>query len=169
MSVEAPRDGRWLEAAILVGVAAVVLVADQASKALIIASLDLGERLEVLGDLVMLWHVRNAGAAFSLFQGGLLLFLVVSVGALVLIAYYHRAFRGRSRWLHALLGVILGGTLGNLVDRVRFGYVTDFLSVGVGDLRWPTFNVADSSIVVGIIVLVGYLTLADRSPRRAAA
>jgi signal peptidase II len=66
-------------------------------------------------------------------------------------------------WLHLLLGVILGGTLGNLVDRVRQGYVTDFVSVGIGDMRWPTWNVADASLVVGIIVLVAYLTFFDGS------
>jgi signal peptidase II len=169
MSHARTRGGGWEELVILLAVAAVVLLADQLTKALVIGTLDLGERAPVIGDLVLLWHVRNTGAAFSLFQGGLLLFLVVSVAALVLIGYYHRAFRGRTRWLHALLGVILGGTLGNLVDRVRFGYVTDFLSVGIGDLRWPTFNVADSSIVVGIIVLVAYLSVAERTPRRAAA
>jgi signal peptidase II len=68
-----------------------------------------------------------------------------------------------------VLGLILGGTLGNLVDRVRFGYVTDFVSVGVGDLRWPTFNVADASIVVGILTLVAYLTLVDPLRREAGA
>ncbi|MDP9243630.1 MAG: signal peptidase II, partial [Chloroflexota bacterium] len=64
--------------------------------------------------------------------------------------------------LQVLLGVILGGTAGNLVDRIRFGYVTDFVSVGVGEVRWPTFNVADSSIVVGIGLLVVYLMVTDR-------
>ena len=60
-----------------------------------------------------------------------------------------------------MLGVILGGTLGNFVDRLHQGYVTDWISVGIGDLRWPTFNVADSSIVVGIGILVVYLLLAN--------
>jgi signal peptidase II len=68
-----------------------------------------------------------------------------------------------------VLGVILGGTLGNFVDRLRQGYVTDWLSVGIGDLRWPTFNVADSSIVVGIGVLLLYLLLAKPDPTEAPA
>ncbi|HEX2221366.1 MAG TPA: signal peptidase II [Candidatus Limnocylindria bacterium] len=169
MSHSAPRGRGWEEPAVLLAVAAAILLADQLSKAVVIASLALGERAPVLGNLVVVWHVRNTGAAFSLFQGGLALFLVVSVAALFLIAYYHRAFRGRTLWLQGLLGVILGGTLGNLVDRVRFGYVTDFISVGIGELRWPTFNVADSSIVVGIIILVGYLSLGERPPREVAA
>jgi signal peptidase II len=57
---------------------------------------------------------------------------------------------------------VLGGTLGNLLDRLRLGYVTDFVSVGIGNLRWPTWNVADASIVIGILALVGYLTFLDR-------
>jgi signal peptidase II len=142
--------------------AAAVLVADQATKALVVATLEVGERLSVIGDLVVLWHVRNAGAAFSLFQGGQLFFYAVTVIAFGMLIYFHRSFRGRGAALHVVLGLVLGGTLGNLVDRVRFGYVTDFVSVGIGDLRWPTWNVADASIVVGILALVGYLMLLDR-------
>ena len=86
-----------------------------------------------------------------------------------MIGYFYRTFRGRSLWLQAVLGVILGGTLGNLIDRVRLGYVTDFVSVGIGDLRWPTFNVADASIVLGIGATVIYLMLIDPARREAGA
>jgi len=162
MRTDAAGSTRWMEPLLLVAVAAVIFIADQATKAAVISGIGLHERVPVVDDLVQLWHVQNSGAAFSLFQGGTLLFLVVTVVALGMIVYFHRQFRGRSPWLQALLGVILGGTAGNLVDRVRLGYVTDFVSVGVGELRWPTFNVADSSIVVGIGLLVAYLVLTDR-------
>lgn len=154
---EARRD-----AIVLLATAAVIYLADQASKALVVANLALGDRADVIGDLVQVWHARNRGAAFSLLQGEQLLFLVVSVVALGMIIYFHRAFRGQSLWLQALLGLILGGTLGNLTDRVRQGYVTDFVSVGFGDVRFPTFNVADSAVVVGIGLLVLYLLIVDR-------
>ncbi len=157
-----PGSTRWMEPLLLFATAAVIFIADQATKAQVITGIGLNERVGIVGDLVQLWHVRNNGAAFSLFQGGTLLFLVVTVLAVGMIVYFHRQFRGRSPWLQVLLGVILGGTAGNLVDRVRFGYVTDFVSVGVGEVRWPTFNVADSSIVVGIGLLVAYLVLTDR-------
>jgi signal peptidase II len=78
-----------------------------------------------------------------------------------MIAYFHRSFRGQ-RWLQLILGVVLGGTLGNLTDRIRLGYVTDFVSVGFGNTRFPTFNVADSAITVGIGLLVLYLAFVDR-------
>lgn len=147
--------------------AAVVLLADQASKAAIAASMGVGERLAVLGDLVVLWHVRNEGAAFSLFQGGQVFFLIVTVLAFAMLIYFQRAFRGRGVTLYVVLGLILGGTLGNLLDRIRLGYVTDFISVGIGNLRWPTWNVADASIVVGILSLVVYLMFLE--PRRSEA
>ncbi len=142
--------------------ATVVLVIDQATKALVASTIEVGSRVEVIGDLVVLWHVRNTGAAFSLFQGGQLFFLLVTVIAFGMLIYFQRAFRGRGVPLQIVLGLILGGTLGNLIDRLRQGYVTDFVSMGVGDLRWPTYNVADASLVVGILALVVYLTFLER-------
>lgn len=147
---------------VLAGVALVVLIVDQLTKAAIVASTEIGSRISVIGDLVELRHHRNTGAAFSLFEGQLWLFLIVTVLGLAMIAYFHRSLRTRGLWLQVVLGLVLGGTLGNFFDRVRHGYVVDFVSVGLGETRWPTFNAADSSIVVGIIVLVAYLTLADR-------
>ena len=144
--------------------AALVLLLDQATKAAIDSALVLGERVPVIGDLVVLWHVRNEGAAFSLFQGGQVFFLIITVLAFAMLIYFQRAFRGRGVALYVVLGLILGGTLGNLIDRLRLGYVTDFISIGIGNLRWPTWNVADASIVVGILALVAYLMLLE--PRR---
>jgi signal peptidase II len=169
MSTQSPAGRLRAELAVMGLTAAVVLLADQLSKALVAASIGLGEQVRVLGDLLMLWHVRNTGAAFSLFQGGQVFFLVVTLLAFGLIAYFQREFRGRGALLHVVLGMILGGTLGNLIDRFRLGYVTDFISVGIGDLRWPTWNVADASLVVGIGALVVYLTFLDHSPARAEA
>ena len=142
----------------MLGVAVVVLLADQVTKALVVAAVPVGGRVQVIGDLVQIWHAQNSGAAFSLFEGGFLLFVAVTMVALAMIAYFHRSFAGRSRWLQVILGVVLGGTLGNFSDRVRFGYVTDWISVGIGTTRWPTFNIADSGVVVGIILLVAVLT-----------
>jgi signal peptidase II len=153
-------------ALVVVGTATVLYVADQVSKALVVANVELGQRIDVIGDVVQLWHVRNDGAAFSLFPGATWFFIPVSLLALVMVGYFFRAFRGRGIGIHFVLGAILGGTLGNLTDRVRFGYVVDFVSVGIGDLRWPTFNVADPSVVIGIGLLVAYLTFIE--PRREA-
>ena len=151
---------------IMAATAVLVFVADQATKALVVATIPYGERVQVLGDLLWIWHLRNTGAAFSLLPGATWLFIPVTILALGMVAYFHREFRARGPWIHVLLGVILGGALGNLVDRIRLGYVVDFVSVGIGDLRWPAFNVADPSVVIGIGILVLYLTFSDGRQQR---
>jgi signal peptidase II len=158
MSSQAPTTeprGRLLALGVT---ALLILIADQVTKALVVANLDVGQQVPVVGDLVMIWHVQNRGAAFSLFQGALPLMYLVTVLALGMLVYFYRAFADRGLWLQVLLGVILGGVIGNFVDRVRLGYVTDWLSMGIGDLRWPTYNVADASMFCGIGALVIYLT-----------
>ena len=169
MSSQAPISQARGELAALGLTAAVVLLADQVTKAMVIAAIGKGQQDKVLDDVLWLWHVQNQGAAFSLFQGGQVLFYVVTVVALGLLIYFQRAFRGRGLLLHVVLGMVAGGTLGNLLDRVRLGYVTDFISVGVGKLRWPTWNVADASLVIGILALVVYLTFLDRPAAEASA
>jgi signal peptidase II len=167
-SREQPDEG-LMKAAVLLVTALALLIADQVTKALVVADLAVGQKFNVIGDLVQIWHAQNRGAAFSLFQGGTLLFLVVSVLSIGLVVYFHRGLRDRSPWLHLVLGMVLGGTLGNFVDRLRQGYVTDWLSVGVGDTRWPTFNIADASVVVGIGILVLYLFVTNPDRREATA
>jgi signal peptidase II len=164
-----PTNGGFTRAVLLLLTALAILVADQVTKALVVANLALGEKARLLGDLVQVWHAQNRGAAFSLFQGGTILFLIVSVLSIGMVAYFHRSLRDRSPWLHVVLGIVLGGTLGNFLDRLRQGYVTDWLSVGIGDTRWPTFNVADASVVVGIGILVVYLFLTSPDRREATA
>lgn len=162
MEAATDREPSLRAVLVLAGTAVLLYVADQLTKAAVVAAVPLGARVEIIGDLVELWHVQNRGASFGLFQGELWLFLIVTVVALGMIVYFHRSLRGRTPWLQVILGTILAGTLGNLTDRLRHGYVVDFVSVGIGELRWPTFNVADSAIVVGIGLLVAYLTFADR-------
>ncbi|MEO8251240.1 MAG: signal peptidase II [Chloroflexota bacterium] len=169
MSGEEQATGTLVKPAILLVTGLGILVADQVTKAVVVANLALGERVGIVGDLVQVWHAQNRGAAFSLFQGGSLFFLIVSVLSLAMVAYFQRSLRSRPWWVHLVLGIILGGTLGNFIDRLRQGYVTDWLSVGFGDTRWPTFNVADSSIVVGIGALVLYLLLTNPDRQEAAA
>jgi signal peptidase II len=168
MSPGAAPNRRRVEAAALLATAATVFGVDQLTKSLVVANIDVNQRIDVVGDLVQLWHAENSGAAFSMLQNGQLIFVVVSLFALGLIAYFFRELHGRRLGIFVLLGLVLGGTLGNFTDRLRYGQVTDFLSVGFGDVRWPTFNVADSSIVIGILCFVALLTFFDREPKPAA-
>jgi len=152
---------------VLAGTALVLYAADQVTKALVVANVALGDRHDVIGDLAQLWHVRNDGAAFSILPGATWLFVPVTLAAIAMVVYFHRQLRDRSPWIQVILGAVLAGALGNLTDRLRLGYVIDFVSLGIGETRFPTFNVADSAVVLGIGALVAYLTFLD-GPRQAA-
>lgn len=133
--------------------AAVVFVADQVTKAVLTGALGPGESVAVVGDLLRLVHGQNTGALFGLFRENAALFAAVSVAVVGLIVWYE-AQAGRSLLISVALGLLLGGALGNFLDRVRIGYVVDFVDAGVGTLRWYTFNVADASISFAILILL---------------
>jgi signal peptidase II len=118
--------------------------------------------LRVVGDLVRLVHSQNRGALFGLFQDSAVLFGIVSIGVIGLIVWYH-GHAGRSTLMSVALGLLLGGALGNMIDRLRLGYVVDFVDLGIGDLRWYTFNVADSAISLAIVLLLASAFLPARS------
>ncbi len=141
---------RWT---IFLGLASIVVVADQLAKAWLVSILAPGERLRVVGDLVRLVNSQNSGALFGLFKDQALLFGIVSIGVVGLIVWYHGS-SGRNPLLSVALGLLLGGALGNMIDRLRLGYVVDFVDAGVGDLRWYTFNLADAAISGAILLLI---------------
>ena len=168
MEVGTERDASLRPVLVLAGTAVVLIAADQLTKALVVANLPVGARVDVIGDLAQLWHVHNTGAAFSILPGATWLFVPVTVLAIGMVAYFHRALLPRGPWVQVILGAILAGAIGNLADRLRLGYVVDFVSLGIGDLRFPTFNVADSAVVLGIGALVAFLTFFEQ-PRAAEA
>jgi signal peptidase II len=139
-----------------------VVALDQISKLWVSSHLELYETIPLVGCL-SLTHVRNTGSAFGLFANqAFLLTLVAIVGLVVILLFYRYLSRFNILGILAL-GLIFGGALGNLTDRLRFGYVTDFVDVRLwGDFHWPTFNVADSAITVGSIVLAIFIFLAFR-------
>jgi signal peptidase II len=143
-----------------------VLVLDQLTKWLVSSQLLLGQPVVVVGDFIRLTLVHNRGAAFGLFPGSRVPFIIVSLLAIAVVLYLFQRDAYRSALSRVLLGGILGGALGNLIDRARLGYVVDFIEVGVGSLKWPVFNVADSAVTLGVIILAWILT---RPGRHAAA
>lgn len=150
---------------VFLGLAAAIVVADQVTKAWLTSALAPGESVRVAGDLIRLVFSENRGGLFGLLQGNVPVFAAMSMVVVGLIVAYH-ARSGRDLWLSLALGFLLGGALGNLIDRLRLGYVVDFVDAGVGDLRWYTFNVADASISCAIVL---FLLLALRPAPRAAA
>ena len=138
---------------VFIGVAVGVVVLDQLSKAWLVASIDPGEAIQILGDYLRLIFSQNSGALFGIFRDQALVFGIVSLGVVSLIVWYH-ARSGRSLYLSIALGLLLGGAIGNLVDRFRLGYVVDWIDMGIGNLRFWTFNVADAAVSTAILLLV---------------
>lgn len=140
--------------AIFLGLAAVIIVADQITKAWIVATIAPGASISIVGDYLRLVHSQNNGALFGMFRESAVLFGLASIVVIGLIVAYH-ARSPRSRYMSVALGLLLGGAIGNLLDRLRLGHVVDFVDAGIGELRWYTFNVADAAISFAIILLIG--------------
>ena len=148
--------------------AAAVIAADQATKAMILARLDVHDSVTLIDGFLKIVHVRNPGAAFSLLAGASEafrgpFFIVVTIAAIVVLGSIAFKLDARDRWLATALGGVLGGAVGNLIDRLRFGEVVDFVYVHWGDWVWPAFNVADSSISVSVIAIVLHSLLSQDS------
>ena len=155
-SVGAGR-AQWL---ILVLVAGAAVVADQLTKQVVGRTLALGESVDIVGPF-SIHHVQNSGIAFGLFGSRTSIVIAVTavaVGAMLL--FFARSAR-RHPVLPVALGLVLGGSIANLIDRVRLGHVTDFLDLDA----WPAFNLADTFIVVGVTIIFAALVLGDRSHR----
>lgn len=136
-----------------------VLVLDQWSKWLVEQHLPLHTNREVIPGLLDLTHVRNTGVAFGLFAaqgaaGGTWLLTALGLGALAFVGFYFWSIPAEEKLLLTSLSLVLGGAIGNLVDRIATGAVTDFIDFYVGGWHWHTFNVADSAITVGIVLMI---------------
>jgi signal peptidase II len=144
----------------LLAVAFAAAVADQVTKQIVVSQLELGESLNVVGPLEIR-HVTNPGIAFGLFSSWATVVTALTAVAVGWMLFYFARSGARHPVLPVALGLLVGGSIANLIDRVRLGHVTDFL-----DLRfWPAFNLADSFIVVGVAILLAALVSAERQPR----
>jgi signal peptidase II len=152
---------KWWEFAILPAVALITIALDQMTKRLVIVWLPLGQSWSPISALerwVSLTLVTNTGAAFGLFPGlGSVFMIVAMVVIVVIVIYYWHMPRGQTL-VKVSLGLQLGGAVGNLLDRLQYGHVVDFVDFKV----WPVFNVADASIVLGV-VLLAYALLREPS------
>jgi signal peptidase II len=152
-------------------VALVAFIADQVTKEMIAARLPFGSygpggQIVVIPGFFNLVHVGNTGAAWSMFSGQSLLLALVAVGALGAIFFWRHALGLHLRGAQPPFGLLCGGIVGNLVDRVRHGHVIDFLDLHFGSYTYPTFNVADSAICVGVF---WYILWSLRQPAAPAA
>lgn len=146
----------------LAGVAGAVVVFDQITKAAILNSLPLYCSIEVIPGLFSLTHIHNPGGAFGLLASQSssvrnIIFILISSLAAGLIFYFYRNTPGTHPLLATGFALIFGGALGNLIDRVRFGKVVDFLDFYIGNYHWPAFNIADSAISVGVAIFLFHI------------
>jgi signal peptidase II len=150
----AATRGQWLA---LAAVATAAVVADQVTKYVVASNLSLDDGLHVIGPF-WIRHVQNSGIAFGLFSSATAAVIVLTGIAIAWMLGYFARSGARHPVLPIALGLVIGGSVSNLADRVRLGHVTDFLDVRY----WPAFNLADSFIVVGVGILLAALVLADR-------
>lgn len=146
----------------------VVLGIDQVSKLLVRQNLnpEIGPgQIDVIGSWLRFTYVTNSGAVFGIFPDATVFFSVVALLAIpaLILCQRYLPVNGWPTWVS--IGMMLGGTAGNLVDRLRFGYVIDFIDAGIGNVRWYTWNVADGAYVVGVLLLATYLLFFVDTPR----
>ncbi|NQT10420.1 MAG: signal peptidase II [Desulfobacteraceae bacterium] len=146
----------------LSGIAGIIVILDLISKAIILNKIPLYHSIEVVPGFFNLTHIQNAGGAFGLLANQSsdvrdIFFIIVSSLAICLIFLLYKNTPKTHSLLAAGFALIFGGAAGNLIDRIRFGKVVDFLDFYIGDLHWPAFNVADSVITIGIAIFIFHI------------
>jgi signal peptidase II len=167
---DAARRRRWL---LFAGIAIGVLVADQLSKLWVDANFELAspyavpgvgnQPTQIVGDLVRIAKSYNDGGIFGIFGSSAPVLALASLAVMVGIIWYEAREGMRSHWLLTVaLGLVLGGALGNFADRARIGHVIDWVDIGIGGVRWYTFNIADAAISISIVLFIGLALFGNR-------
>lgn len=141
-------------------VSLLIILIDQLTKVLVINYMEIGESIPLIDDILYLTSHRNPGAAWGILAGQMWFFYVITLIVIGVIVYYMRTYAKEQRFLGISLGLVLGGAIGNFIDRVLYQEVVDFVNVYIGSYNYPIFNVADSALVVGVI-LIGFITLKE--------
>jgi signal peptidase II len=134
---------------LLVLLAVGIVLLDQLSKYLVYSQLQAGESIPVINGIINVTHVKNAGAAFGIMQDKRILFIVAHLVLITAVAYFYKTIKQEGIIALIAAGLMLGGASGNMIDRVTTGYVVDFIDFRI----WPVFNIADTAIVIGAILL----------------
>ena len=129
-----------------------VILIDQISKFAIRNSMHLSQSIPVVKNIFHITYIQNLGAGFGILQQQRLFLILVSAAVACIILFYSKKIGKKDRLLQVIAGIVLGGTVGNLIDRIIYGYVIDFLDFRI----WPVFNIADSAVTIGVILLIVY-------------
>ena len=135
---------------IVISTALIVIFLDQLTKFLIRKNFQLNESLPIIKNVFHFTYITNTGSAFGLFKGINPFFILFSIAVIMVIFYYIQKIKGNERLLQFAVGLLLGGTIGNLIDRLVYGHVIDFIDFRI----WPVFNIADSAVTVSVILLI---------------
>jgi len=141
-----------------------IVVLDQATKIFTKNYMILGHSKKLLGNFIRYTYIENTGMAFGIHIGSRLFFTIFSILASLVILIYLFKARNDRPMIRIALALILGGALGNLIDRIFSGAVVDFIDVGFGSLRWYVFNVADAAVSIGMILLITVILLKKDEP-----
>lgn len=142
-----------------------VIFGDQFSKFAVKYFFQKGQPNNIIGDVIRLTYIENPGMAFGIDFGGQPFFTIFASLATVVIFVYIVRAREENIFLRMALALILGGAIGNLIDRILYGKVVDFIDIGAGGTRWPVFNLADSAVTIGMIMLIT-MSLFYKGPRK---
>ena len=146
----------------LLGIAFLTVFLDQLTKWIVVSSLYLHESHTVVPRILSITRIHNTGIAFGLFPGMSDVLMIVTLVSIIVVFYFYLTLEHRNNWITVACGLIIGGAMGNLLDRFRLGYVVDFIYFSF----WPAFNVADSSVSVGVgILMIGFF-LAEREAKK---
>ena len=132
----------------------IFLIIDQITKILVVNSLVPGENIEIIKNIFSIIYTNNTGAAFSILLGKRIFLIVVAILIIGILLYYIKKNKVDGKLNIIAFSLIIGGSLGNLIDRIVRGYVVDFISIKLGSYNFPIFNVADTLIVVGVFLLL---------------
>lgn len=135
------------------GIALAVILVDQFTKWLIVTYMEYGDSIQVIQDVLYITSHRNRGAAWGMLQNQMWFFYLITIVFVIAIVYYLKKFGKRDKLLGVALGLILGGALGNFIDRVFRKEVVDFIHTYIFSYNFPVFNVADSSLCIGVALL----------------
>ncbi len=147
-------------------IAIIIILIDQFTKWLVVANMELGESIRIIDGFFYLTSHRNSGAAWGILQGQMLFFYIVTVIFIAVAVYYMQKYARNNKLLGVSLGIILGGAIGNFIDRIFRQEVVDFFNFYIFNYNFPIFNIADSALTVGVILIVIVTIMDERNEKR---
>lgn len=146
-------------------IALLVIALDQLTKWMIVKKMEYGESIEIIENLLYITSHRNRGAAWGILQGQMWFFYIITIAVIIGVVYYIQKMAKNSRLLGVSLGLMLGGAIGNFIDRVARQEVVDFVHTYIFSYSFPVFNIADAALSIGVVLLVIHMFLEEKNAK----